>query len=77
MSEQEEYRWMGSKHPKCDFCKDELEGLPFFVDGITKYGGRWGVMCPEDFEKWGVGLGIGLGQKYSGTPPFKRLAGGE
>jgi len=66
-------KWLGSK--RCDFCHDELEGLKFFVDGKTKSGGRWGVMCPECYDRWGYGIGVGLGQMYDGTT-FEQIAGG-
>jgi hypothetical protein len=46
-----------TKIPPCDFC-----GQPAVYDGKTKYG-PWGFMCIQDFRMFGVGLGLGLGQK--------------
>jgi len=66
-------KWMGGK--RCNFCNDELQGLRWFVDGKTKPSGRWGIMCPECFDRYGVGIGIGLGQKYDGTT-FEQIEGG-
>lgn len=46
-----------SKKVKCDFCDKEGK-----YDGATKLG-PWGYMCIADFKKYGVGLGLGIGQK--------------
>jgi hypothetical protein len=45
----------GSK--ECDFCGD-----PALYDGRT-LSGQWGYMCEACFNKYGVGLGIGKGQR--------------
>lgn len=71
MNEKNEVKWCGSPNPKCDFCHDELKGLDFFVDGKTHPRGQWGLMCPEDFERYGMGLGTGRGQKYDGKTFIK------
>jgi len=34
-----------------------------FIDGRTKHG-PWAIMNPTSFEMYGVGLGLGKGQKY-------------
>jgi len=45
--------------PKCNFCQKDAE-----YDGKTHMGrGYWAYMCQEHFEKLGVGLGTGRGQK--------------
>ena len=58
-------KWVGSKLV-CDFC-DKQTGVmlatKFFVDGRTRIG-PWAIMCESHFERYGVGLGIGRGQKY-------------
>lgn len=41
----------------CDFCKRDAS-----YDGKTIYR-AWGYMCKTCFEKYGVGLGLGKGQK--------------
>lgn len=47
-----------SEKPKCDVC-----GHPQAeYDGKTKIG-LWAYMCEICFERFGVGLGIGKGQK--------------
>ena len=33
------------------------------IDGRTKLG-PWAMMTPETFKNFGVGLGLGFGQKY-------------
>ena len=58
-------KWQGEAE-SCDICGESLDGLSdkqWFVDGKTKHG-PWAVMCPMCFETYGVGLGIGKGQKY-------------
>lgn len=35
-----------------------------FIDGRTKLDGKWAIMNPTSFEMYGVGLGLGRGQKY-------------
>lgn len=50
----------------CDFCKDSPEIARY--DGKTKFG-PWACMCEDHFNKYGVGLGLGRGQKllYKGS----------
>ena len=55
--------WMGSKQTVDDFG-DKIENT--FIDGKTKFG-PWGIMTPASFEKFGIGLGLGKGQKYELT----------
>lgn len=43
--------------PKCDFCNKKA-----IVDGKTIMG-PWANMCKEHFDLYGVGLGLGKGQK--------------
>lgn len=45
----------------CDICKNGFGGLMY--DAKTKMG-LWGNLCHRCFETHGVGLGVGLGQKY-------------
>lgn len=42
--------------PKCDFCGDTAT-----VDGKTRMG-PWANMCDDDFNSYGVGIGLGKGQ---------------
>lgn len=46
-----------TKLPKCDFCEETAK-----YDGNTLYAG-WANMCLTHFDRWGVGLGLGLGQE--------------
>ena len=41
----------------CDFCRNKAD-----YDGRTTLG-TWAYMCPIHFEMYGVGLGLGRGQK--------------
>ncbi|MEM2174129.1 MAG: hypothetical protein QXI58_00690 [Candidatus Micrarchaeia archaeon] len=43
--------------PLCNFCKKTAE-----YDARTIYG-PWAYMCEDCFKKFGIGLGIGQGQK--------------
>ena len=52
--------WHGSI-PRCALCG--ANGLEEFIDGKT-IAGPWAVMCPECFRSWGLGLGVGRGQRY-------------
>lgn len=45
-----------SKIPKCDFCKEEAK-----FDAKTVFG-PWAYLCERCFGKYGIGLGLGLGQ---------------
>lgn len=55
-------RWSGWIPANCDGCGRPI--VDWFVDGKTVYG-PWGVMGKCCFEKIGIGLGTGRGQKYS------------
>ncbi len=51
-----------SKHPLCDFCKEKFNEIKATYDGVTTYG-KWAYMCEYHFELYGIGLGLGIGQK--------------
>ncbi len=55
-------RWLGYLPKDCEICGDEIRVA--FVDGKT-IAGQWAKMCTECHSVFGVGLGTGLGQKYS------------
>ena len=60
-------KWLSS-FDVCDMCGKPIKGkAPWFVDGKLKGYSAWALMCPECYEKYGTGLGCGLGQKYDGT----------
>lgn len=42
---------------KCDFCNEEAE-----YDGKTRMG-PWAAMCHECLWQYGIGLGLGKGQR--------------
>ena len=46
-----------SKIPKCDFCKEQA-----LYDGRTVTG-VWAYMCSKHYMSYGVGLGVGKGQR--------------
>ena len=55
-------KWSSTLPTTCDLCKGKLKKE--FVDGRTKLG-PWGIMCNGCFKIYGVGLGVGKGQRYS------------
>lgn len=54
-------KWLGSEPKTCDLCHKPFTKA--FVDGKTSYG-PWGLLCVARHKTWGVGLGLGKGQKY-------------
>lgn len=48
--------------PNCDFHWADEMAVPAMYDAKTKQG-PWANLCQECYDKWGVGLGTGLGQK--------------
>jgi hypothetical protein len=48
----------------CDICqlKDGIAGVVATVDGKT-IDGPWANMCDQCFEHYGIGLGLGKGQR--------------
>ncbi len=56
-----------TKLPMCDFCSQNNDdhGTPVkeaLYDGKTTMG-PWADMCQHHFERFGVGLGTGVGQR--------------
>lgn len=49
------------KLPNCDFCK--VNPTPAAYDGKTIFG-PWANMCDTHFQHFGIGLGLGKGQKF-------------
>lgn len=54
-----EVKWLGGH--VCDICGRDCGD--FLVDGRTR-GGPWSVMCDKCADMYGVGLGLGRGQRY-------------
>lgn len=46
-----------SELPQCDFCDSSAQ-----YDGATS-DGAWAYMCASHFRLFGIGLGLGKGQK--------------
>jgi len=51
-----------AKLPNCDTHPLDQPPELAAYDGKTRMG-PWGYMCEECFEKFGVGLGVGRGQR--------------
>lgn len=56
----------------CDLCRhgNGHRDKPALYDGKTKMG-TWAYMCQRCFIDWGVGLGLGKGQKFIIEEPKK------
>jgi hypothetical protein len=70
-------RWLSNRNT-CNMCEKDISAgnTPFFVDGKTNNKNQeWALMCPECFKIHGVGLGIGLGQKYNGNQNAELIEG--
>jgi len=48
--------------PVCQFCKLAGRNVPARYDGRTVFG-SWAYMCEECWRRFGVGLGLGEGQR--------------
>lgn len=46
----------------CQLCSTLIRDC--FYDAKLQPSGRWGKVCPECFKEYGMGLGVGLGQRY-------------
>lgn len=58
--------------PNCGFCHKENKETLASYDGRTIFG-AWANMCQKHFEQYGVGLGLGSGQKLSGPIINRRI----
>jgi len=64
-----------TKPQTCNICDEPIQDV--FIDGKTQMG-PWADMCEPDHEKYGVGLGTGLGQRYERvdeSDTFQKVAG--
>jgi hypothetical protein len=48
--------------PSCSFVHGTREPEPALYDGATIHG-PWAFMCEEHFRLYGLGLGLGKGQR--------------
>lgn len=69
----ENQKWVGTWPSKCQICPVDLSQQKYFVDGKTKQG-SWALMCPLCHIMYGVGLGLGKGQKYD-SKTLEKLEG--
>ena len=46
----------------CDFCNDGDAKVKAAYDAQTEMG-SWAFMCEEHYKRYGVGLGLGVGQR--------------
>ena len=60
-------QWL-SPVPECDDWDSPIADV--FIDGRTKMG-PYAIMTPASHKAYGVGLGLGKGQKYKKQPSGK------
>jgi hypothetical protein len=49
--------------PLCDYCKQNGIKRPARYDAKVKIATYWANMCPGHYKLYGIGLGLGKGQK--------------
>ena len=54
-------KWISPAPTECQMCESELKEV--FYDARMCYG-SWALLCEGCFDIFGVGLGLGRGQKY-------------
>lgn len=55
---------VGSEKRYCSIHQEYgEEGVTAYYDGKTIIEAHWAYMCEECFQKYGVGLGLGKGQR--------------
>lgn len=54
--------WIGAPPKRCDICM--MPKPKVFIEGKTKKG-TWALMCLICHPKYGVGEGLGKGQRYN------------
>lgn len=59
-------KWTGKPPTECQLCNAPITSV--FVDGRIQGVSQWAFMCPLCHSTDGVGLGVGLGQKYVKSP---------
>ncbi len=63
-------KWM-SHMQKCDICQVPLDKEERFADAVYKPTGQWALMCPKCFQRFGLGIGDGIGQVYDSKTKAK------
>lgn len=57
--------WVEKIPVYCECCDVHLEYIGnYFIDGKIKSSTKWGILCEDCHKKYGIGLGMGKGQKY-------------
>jgi hypothetical protein len=65
--------WMGDAPAQCDICNGGFASVMY--DARTK-SGQWGNICRKCFSAYGVGIGMGRGQRYELTADGRWLKTG-
>jgi hypothetical protein len=56
--------------PPCDFCKQDGVEREAGYDGKLNFGTSWANMCRSHFNQYGIGLGLGKGQRLLKRVPM-------
>ena len=67
-------KWLGKAPERCNICELPLDGQGYFIDGRIKGYTTWAIMCTDCHILFGVGLGLGYGQKYD-RATLEKVAG--
>lgn len=57
--------------PLCDFCKQDGIDREAKFDGKLNFGTSWANMCTAHFNRFGIGLGLGKGQRLMKHVPME------
>ena len=57
-----EVKWR-AELPDCDLCKTEGKTNKAAYDAQIRGMRSWGYLCEDHFKQYGLGLGMGLGQR--------------
>ena len=49
--------------PNCDICSAQQVARTAQYDAKLNFGSSWANLCQEHFETFGLGLGLGVGQR--------------
>lgn len=61
-------KWTGTPPRQCDICHHRFtEGEAFYDARLLIRPYSWANLCVLCFERFGAGLGTGIGQKYDYT----------
>ena len=67
-------KWTPPRPTECQICREPEAIATNFIDGRMNGSTTWGIMCSRCHATFGVGLGLGKGQKYD-TQTLTKIGG--